>query len=175
LKILPTSLEGVLLLESEPIEDGRGYFCRLFSTSGFARQGLRSDLTEISSSFNRSRGTLRGMHYQTVPYEEVKLVRVFRGAVYDAVVDLRPSSPTYRHWEAFEINEDNHRALYIPGGFAHGFLTLCDDTLIVYQISDTFSPAHSAGFRWNDPEVRIQWPFVPEILSERDATWPDLT
>ena len=135
--------------------------------------GLEGNLSETSVSFNKMRGTLRGIHYQYSPDEEAKLVRVTMGAAFDVAVDLRQESPTYLKWYGVELSVQNHLALYIPKGFAHGFITLEDSTEVLYQITDTYNPERTTGFAWNDPEVAIAWPIAPAVISEKDQSLPN--
>jgi len=172
-----TALPGAFIVEPERLEDERGFFARTWSADELRSRGLNPRLVECSLSFNRRKGTLRGMHYQTRPYEEAKLVRCTLGAIYDVVVDLRPSSPTFKKWIAAELTADNRRMLYVPEGVAHGFQTLVDDSEVFYQISQGYSPAHARGVRWNDPAFGIVWPDSggEPIMTERDRTYPDFT
>jgi len=165
-------IPGVFQVDVEPRRDERGSFARLFSQKEFQAQGLESRLSEISISSNTRRGTLRGMHFQRDPHGEIKLVRVVRGAIFDVVVDLRRNSPTFCNWHGAELSCDNGHALYIPRGCAHGFLTLTDKTDVLYQITDTFDSASASGYAWNDPAFAIEWPFRPQVISERDLSWP---
>ncbi len=170
----PTQLAGVWLVDQDRRGDDRGWFARTWCAEEFARHGLNPKLTQCSASFNARRGTLRGMHYQIAPYEEAKLVRCVRGAMFDVALDLRPTSPTFRQWVGVELTPDNGRALYVPEGCAHGFQTLADDTEILYQISDPWQPGSARGVRWNDPAFGIAWPLAAEaILNDRDRTLPD--
>ncbi|MHC5009543.1 MAG: dTDP-4-dehydrorhamnose 3,5-epimerase [Planctomycetota bacterium] len=169
-----TAVEGVFVVELEPIEDDRGFFARTWCREAFAARGLNPDLAQCSISFNRRRGTLRGMHYQAAPHEEAKLVRVTRGALFDVALDLRPTSPSFRRWTGVELSAENRRMLYLPEGVAHGFQTLEDATEVLYQISVPFHAASARGVRWDDPAFRITWPEATDrILSERDASYPD--
>lgn len=170
-----TPLSGAFIVSMELSYDERGGFGRSFSSREVRQLGLEPDLTESSISINLRAGTLRGMHYQQSPHGEAKLVRVTRGAAFDVAVDIRPASPTYRNWFGVELTEQNHLAFYIPKGFAHGFVTLEDDTEIFYQITDTFSPEHAKGFAWNDPEIAISWPITPAMMSERDRSLANFT
>lgn len=167
-------LPGVFVIAADAQSDVRGSFSRIFSSRSFSGQGLDSTLTEVSISSNTKRGTLRGMHFQFPPHAEAKLVRVVCGSVFDVAVDLRPESPTRLRWFGLELSRANRRAVYIPKGFAHGFLTLSDDTDVLYHITDTYHPDASSGFAWNDPSVGIAWPFDPVILSIRDRELPHL-
>jgi len=168
-----TTLPGAFVIDIAPIEDERGFFARTWAPEEFERRGLDPAVVQCNASWNRKRGTLRGMHFQTEPFGEVKIVRCTHGALLDVIVDLRRSSPTYCQWTSVELAAANHRALYIPQGFAHGYITLTDDVEAYYHVSAPFSPAHAAGVRWNDPAFNITWPFVPAVISEKDRTWPD--
>jgi len=170
---LPTPLEGAVLIELERHRDERGHFARTFCSEEFARRGLSAEIAQCSVSLNRRRGTLRGMHYQIAPHQEAKLVRCGRGRLLDVIVDLRAGTPGYRRWHAVELSADNARMIYVPEGFAHGFLTLADDTEVVYQISRPYHPESARGFRWNDPSIGIQWPETVRVISERDRNYPD--
>jgi dTDP-4-dehydrorhamnose 3,5-epimerase len=168
-----TPLAGAYVIEPEPFADARGLFVRTWCAEEFARHGLSTRIVQTSLSYNDRRGTLRGMHYQVPPLAEVKLVRCVRGALYDVIADLRPSSPTFLRHFAVTLTADDRRALYIPEGFAHGFQTLEDGTEVAYQMSEAYSPAHGRGIRWNDAAVGIDWPIAQPILNERDASYPD--
>ncbi len=168
MKFRPTAIAGAFRVELEPHTDDRGFFARSFCAEEFRRAGLNDRLVQCSVSFNRRRGTLRGMHYQAAPFEEAKLVRCTRGKIYDVILDLRPQSPTYRKWEAFELSDDGRDALYIPEGVAHGFQTLTDDAEVFYQISQVFDPASARTVRWDDPALGIAWPIPDPILSDKD-------
>jgi dTDP-4-dehydrorhamnose 3,5-epimerase len=162
-------LAGAFLIGLEPERDERGFFARSWSRAEFARHGLDGDLSVTAISFNHRRGTLRGLHYQIKPFEEAKLVRCTAGAIYDVIVDLRPSSPTYRRWVAYELSAENRHLLFAPQGFAHGFQTLVDDTEVLYQMTATYSPAHARGIPWDDAGLAIEWPATPKrIISMRD-------
>ena len=175
MKFVATPLAGVWLVAPEPIADERGLFARTFCAREFAAQGLDPRLVQCSTSFNRRKGTLRGLHYQVPPHAEAKLVRVTRGAIFDVAVDLRPGSPTRHRWHGVELSADNRLGLYIPEGCAHGFQTLCDDTEVLYQMSAFHAPDAARGVRWDDPALAIRWP-DPEhpILSERDRGLPQV-
>lgn len=169
----PTRLAGLWLVEIEPRADERGHFARTWCAREFAAHGLDTRLAQASLSFNRRRGTVRGMHFQRPPHAEVKLVRCTRGAIRDVALDLRPDSPTHGRWQGFDLTAANGAALYIPEGFAHGFQTLEPDTEVFYQISEFYAPAASDGVRWDDPAFDIAWPLPVSCLSPRDAAWPD--
>jgi dTDP-4-dehydrorhamnose 3,5-epimerase len=169
----PVSLAGAWLVALEPHEDERGFFARVWCAREFADHGLDARLVQASMSLTLRRGTLRGMHWQAAPHEEVKLVRCVRGAIHDVILDLRPGSPTYLQHVSAELTAANRLALYIPRGFAHGFQTLEDDTEVFYQMSDFYEPAAARGARWNDPAFGIAWPVTAPILHPRDAGYPD--
>jgi dTDP-4-dehydrorhamnose 3,5-epimerase len=161
------------VVEIEPIADERGFFARTWCRDEFQALGLSIVVEQNSISFNRKKGTLRGMHYQASPNEEVKLVRCTRGAIYDVILDLRPDSCTFCRWFAVELTADNAKAVYVPAGFAHGFQTLCDQSEVSYQISATYRPEMARGVRWDDPAFQIDWPIPSPILSARDHSFPD--
>lgn len=173
MKLRPTNVQGVLLIEPEPDYDERGYFARLFSTGELMAVGFDTRVALCAISQNISRGTLRGMHFQVAPHEEAKIVRCIRGAIYDVAVDLRVSSETYRAWTGHILTADNELSLAIPPGCAHGFLTLTDDARVYYQISAPYTPSAARGLRWNDPGLAIGWPSEPLVISERDRTFSD--
>jgi dTDP-4-dehydrorhamnose 3,5-epimerase len=173
MRFLPTRLEGAFLVELEPHADERGSFARLWDGALFAERGLEPALAQASLSSNPRAGTLRGLHFQTPPYEEAKLVQCVRGAIFDVIVDLRTGSPSYLRWEGFELGRGSLRQLYIPKGFAHGFVTLADEAEILYFISAPYVPTAASGLRWNDPALGIRWPVEPRVISARDAGWPD--
>jgi len=172
-RIAATELRDAKLVELERIADDRGFFARSFCTREFEAAGLDSCVAQCNVSYNLRRGTLRGMHFQRAPHAEAKLVRCTRGAIYDVIVDLRTDSPTFRRWLAVELTADNHCALYVPRGFAHGFQTLADDCEVFYQMSEFYVPDAAAGVRWNDPAFKIAWPIADPILSPRDTAYPD--
>lgn len=166
-----TKLKGAYIIELQPIEDERGFFARTFCQKEFVANGLNPKLVQCSISYNKRKGTLRGMHYQVAPMAEAKLVRCTRGAIYDVIIDLRHESPTYCEWIAAELNVDNHRMIYIPAGFAHGFQTLMDDTEVFYQMSEFYAPECARGVRWDDPAFGIVWPDDKSIISEKDMNY----
>jgi dTDP-4-dehydrorhamnose 3,5-epimerase len=168
-----TKLKGAFVIELEPIQDERGFFATSWSQKEFAARGLESRLVECNISFNRKKGTLRGMHYQQSPHGQVKLVRCIRGAILDVIIDLRPDSETFKQWINAELTAENHLALYVPKDFAHGFQTLSDDSEIFYQTSAPFVPGSGRGVRWNDPAFAIAWPDNIRIMNSRDAQYPD--
>jgi len=168
-----TSLKGAFVIEPERVEDERGFFARTYCRDSFLSHGLNPNLAQCNISFNRRKGTLRGMHFQIKPHEESKLVRVTRGAVYDVIIDLRSGSPTFRKWVAVELSADNRSLLYIPEGFAHGFQTLQDETEVFYQMSEFYHPQSARGVRWDDPAFGIEWPIYEKIISKKDRQYPD--
>lgn len=170
-----TVLQGAYIVELERLEDERGFFARSWCQREFEARGLNPRLVQCNISFNKKKGTLRGMHYQMAPHEEAKLVRCSMGSIYDVIVDLRQGSPTYARHVGVVLSAENRRMVYIPEGFAHGFLTLEDDAEIFYQMSDVFTPDHAHGFRWNDPVFNIRWPEQPEMISMRDQQYPDFS
>ena len=168
-----TKLNGVWLVQLEPVCDNRGFFARTFCVEEFAAHGLETNYQQHSLSFSARRGTLRGMHFQREPYSEVKLVRCVKGAIWDAIIDIRATSPTYHQWEAFELSDHNRNQLYIPKGFAHGFQTLTDDVEVSYLISEPYVPEAADGLRYNDPSFDIAWPMSITVISNKDLDWPD--
>jgi len=172
-RFLAAGLPGVFRVEMDRLEDERGYFARSWCVREAEAHGLNPRLVQCNVSFNRRRGTLRGLHFQAAPRQEVKLVRCTRGVIADVIVDLRPESPTYKKWEAFQLSDQNGTALYVPEGFAHGFQTLADDTEVHYQMSEFHSEELAGGVRWNDPAFSIIWPLPNPILSPKDAAYAD--
>lgn len=175
MRFTETEIAGVVVVDVDPYADERGFFARLHCPEEFAEAGYPFEPAQTSISHNARAGTLRGLHHQPAPHAEVKLVRCVRGRIFDVAVDLRPESPTHRRWTSAELSARNGRSLLIPEGVAHGFLTLEPDTDVLYQISPTFRPGHEAGVRWDDPAFGIAWPAPPQVISERDAGYPDYT
>ena len=174
MKFQETKLDGAYIVEMEPIGDQRGFFARAWCSREFEAQGLIAQFVQANLTYSPKRGTVRGLHYQIAPHQEVKLVRCTRGATYDVIVDLRPGSPTYTNWLAVELTADNHKMIYIPAGFAHGYQILIDDTEVFYQVGQFYAPEYERGARWNDPAFGIEWPInSPLILSDKDKNWPD--
>lgn len=169
-----TPLAGVVIVDIEPIADDRGHFARWYCAEEFARQGLEPLAAQGAVSRNLKRGTLRGLHFIEAYQGEAKLVRCIAGAIFDVAVDLRPGSPTFKRWTGVELNADRQRALYIPRGCAHGFITLTDGADVAYQFSEPHRPGIENGIHWSDPEIGVDWPFMPEIISERDRALPFL-
>lgn len=165
-------IAGVYLIEPERSVDERGFFARTWCRQEFAERGLDTSLVQCGCAYNRQRGTLRGMHFQAAPYEETKLVRCTRGAIYDVVLDLRADSATFGRWHAVELTAENRHELHVPHGVAHGYLTLSDDCEVFYQISTAHQPTAARGVRWDDPAFGIEWPEQPSLISDRDANFP---
>jgi len=167
-----TPLAGAFVLEPELVQDERGFFARTWSRDEFTARGLDPEIAQCSVSYNHRRGTLRGLHFQAAPHEEVKLVRCVRGALWDVIVDVRPGSPTRGRFFGLALSAAARNALYIPKGMAHGFVTLEDETEVFYQISAPYSPEHARGYRWDDPTFAIPWPEPVAVISERDRNLP---
>jgi dTDP-4-dehydrorhamnose 3,5-epimerase len=168
----PLEVAGAYLTELDRKIDDRGFFSRTFCEEEFERHGLTTRFPQANLSHNSARGTLRGMHYAVSPSRESKLVRCMTGAIYDVLLDVRPDSPTFRKWTALELSRENGRAVFIPAGVAHGFLTLLTDTDVLYQMGDLYQPDTARGLRWNDEAFGVVWPFEPSVISERDASYP---
>lgn len=163
-----TKLKGAYVIDISPIADERGFFSRLYCKTEFEKQGLNTHMVQANLSRNHKKGTLRGLHLQSAPFEETKLVRCTRGSIYDVIVDLRPASETFKQWIGLELTAGNYRMLYVPEGFAHGFITLEDDTEVSYQVTEFYTPLTEQGCRWDDPSFHIEWPLKPEVISEKD-------
>lgn len=173
MRFTETAVLGAFVIEIEPRTDARGFFARTWCQREFEAMGLTTRIVQVNVSFNALKGTLRGMHYQDAPHQEAKVVSCIRGALHDVALDLRPQSPTYLRWTAIELTPDNHKALYIPEGCAHGFQTLADDTEVHYLMSEFYAPTHARGVRYDDPIFNIRWPLPPANLSDADRRWPD--
>lgn len=169
----PTSLTGAYLIDLQKVEDERGFFARSWCVQEFAGHGLDIRLVQCNISFNKRQGTVRGMHYQMAPFAETKLVRCSRGAIYDVIIDLRPTSPTFLQWLGVTLSAENRTMLYVPQGFAHGFQTLADNTEVTYQMSEFYAPTYARGLRWNDPKVKVEWPLEITVMSMKDQCYPD--
>ena len=172
MKFSKTSLPGVWLVELELREDERGFLARTFCENEFADHGLNTRWPQCNLTLTKKRGMLRGMHFQAEPKPEIKLIRCAVGAIFDVLVDVRRDSPTFGRWEGFELTDENRRTLYVPGGIAHGFQCLTDNSEVFYQMSEFYFPELARGIRWNDPRVGIQWPLPDPVLSERDRKLP---
>ncbi len=175
MRVTETPLMGAYLINLEPRQDDRGFFARLYCRDEFAQKGLRSEFVQINTAFSLKRGTLRGMHYQLPPASEIKVVRCLRGSIVDAIVDLRPQSPTFLQSFSAELTDENRTMLYVPEGFAHGYLTTSDNAEVLYLASAFYAPELERGLRFNDPAIRIDWPLVPSIISAKDMSHPDFS
>jgi dTDP-4-dehydrorhamnose 3,5-epimerase len=173
MKFIQTPLQNAFIIEPELLEDERGFFSRTFCRKEFEAFGLNPKMVQCNISFNKKKGTLRGMHYQESPYQEAKLVRCTMGGIYDVILDIRPDSATFKRWFVVELTSENHRMIYIPEGFAHGFQTLYDNTEVFYQMSEFYHSEYSSGIRWDDPTFEIEWPHGERIISEKDLQYPD--
>ena len=168
-----TKLKGAYIIEPERLKDERGFFARTWCQQEFQEHEINPKIVQCNISFNLKKGTLRGMHYQAAPYEEAKLVRCTMGIIYDVIVDLRPDSETFKQWMSVELSAENRKMLYIPENFAHGFLTLMNNTEVFYQMSEFYMPEYARAVRWNDPAFAIHWPDNVAVISERDQQYPD--
>lgn len=167
-----TKLKGAYVIDIEPHKDHRGFFARTWCKNEFEIKSLNSDLVQCNLSYNINKGTIRGMHYQSAPYEEAKLVRCIKGSVYDVIIDLRPKSATFLQWIGVELTQKNYKMLYVPEGFAHGFQTLENNTEVFYQVSQNYSPDYEKGVRWDDPTFGIEWPIMDKlIISDKDKNF----
>lgn len=176
MRIIETPLKGAFVIEPDVYPDERGFFARLWSAAEFSPYGMETQFVESNFSFNKKAGTLRGMHYQAGAQGQAKLVRCTRGGIFDVGIDLRPQSNTFKLWFGFELTVENHRMLYVPGDFAHGFQTLTDNTEVFYQVSTPYAPDSTRGVRWDDPAFGIEWPHVPErVIIQRDRDYADFS
>jgi dTDP-4-dehydrorhamnose 3,5-epimerase len=173
MKFNSTDIDGLYYVDIDRLKDERGFFGRAFCRQEFDEIGLDSEVCQANISYNQRAGTLRGMHYQKPPYQESKFIRCIRGSIYDVVIDLRKNSPTYCHSFGIELNDENRTALFVPKDFAHGFVTLTDDTEVIYMVSQSYVPNAEEGIRWDDPVFAIDWPINPSLVSSKDAQWPD--
>jgi dTDP-4-dehydrorhamnose 3,5-epimerase len=170
-----TKITGAFIIDIEPHADERGFFSRSFCRHEFEAHGLSPIVAQCNISLNHKRGTIRGMHFQTAPHEEAKLVRCTRGEIFDVVVDLRPASPTHTQWVGVRLDDRNHRMLYVPAGCGHGFQSLTDDAEVTYQVSEFFAPTAASGYRYDDPAFGITWPLPLSVISQADSSWPPYT
>ncbi len=168
-----TKLKGAFVLEIKKIEDDRGFFGRSWCKNEMEEHGLNGEIVQANTSFSHRKGTLRGMHFQVPPYEEAKIIRCVRGAMYDVIIDLRPGSPTFRQWVGVELSQDNYKLFYVPEGFAHSFITLTDDVEVYYNVTAFYTPGAERGIRWNDKAFNIKWPIEPVVISTKDRDHPD--
>ncbi|MCW9706755.1 dTDP-4-dehydrorhamnose 3,5-epimerase [Fodinibius salsisoli] len=167
-----TDLEDAYIIELERLGDSRGFFARAFCENEFANHGIDFSIVQANTSYSAKKHTLRGMHYQDKPYQEAKLIKCTKGAIFDVIIDMRMDSPTFKQWEGIELSEQNRKMLYVPEGFAHGFMTLEDETEVYYPVTQSYTPGAEKGIRWDDPAFNIQWPAPAEIVSEKDESWP---
>lgn len=172
MKFLETKLEGAYIITPEPFVDGRGSFARVFCKNEFSAIGHKNEFVQINHSVNKLKGTFRGIHYQLPPFSEVKLIRCISGSVYDIIVDIRFGSPTFLEHIGIEISEENMKMMYVPAGFAHGFITLEDDSQLIYHHTAYYEPGHEAGLRFNDPLLQIELPITPVVITEKDNNHP---
>ena len=170
MKFYETELKGAYIIELEKFEDERGFFTRVWDKKIMQDQGLKSDLVQMSFSFSKKKGTLRGMHFQEEPFREVKIVKCIQGKIFDVIIDLRVESRTYKKWIGIELSADKQKMIYVPEGFAHGFQTLEENTHVLYQMSNWFSPEHEKGIRWDDKDFNIKWPITDLIISKKDLS-----
>jgi dTDP-4-dehydrorhamnose 3,5-epimerase len=174
-KFIETKLKGAYILELEKRGDERGFFARTWCQHEFQEHGLVAEVVQQNTSVSKFKGTLRGMHFQIAPHQETKLIRCTKGALYDVIIDLRPDSETYKQWIGVELTEENYKMLFVPKDFAHGFITLLDDTEATYLVSTFYAPEAESGIRYNDPAFGIQWPVPVTTISDKDNSWPDFT
>ena len=172
MRFTASRIPGAWVIDIEPIHDPRGFFAMTWVPDEFRKHGIAPDLAQCNLAYNHKRGTLRGMHFQTAPHAQAKIVRATRGALLDVIVDLRPESPAYCAWDAVELTDQNRRMLYMPEGIAHGYLTLTDDVEAYYHASTPWAPQAESGVRWDDPAFAIAWPFPPTVISQKDENWP---
>ena len=173
LKFKETKLSGAFVISVEKREDPRGFFGRAWCLREFEGQGIVKNFVQANISSNHWMGTLRGMHYQIHPYQEVKLIRCTRGAIYDVIIDLRPKSPTYKEWTGVRLTAESHEMLYVPEGFGHGFQTLKDDTEVFYEVTQYYNSEAERGVRYDDPSFNICWPTRVQVISDKDKNWPN--
>ena len=174
MNVIETTLAGVLILEPKVFGDARGWFMESWSKKKMEDAGIFVDFVQDNHSFSAEKGTLRGLHYQLNPMAQAKLLRASRGTIFDVAVDIRRGSPTYAKWVGIELSAENHRQLFIPRGFAHGFITLTNDVEVLYKADNLYAPEYDGNIRWDDPEIGIKWPIAPVVLSEKDAAAPAL-
>jgi dTDP-4-dehydrorhamnose 3,5-epimerase len=174
MKFTKTPLNSAYLIDVQKREDERGFFSRVFCKNEFEELGLEPNFVQVNNSLSVEKGTLRGLHYQLPPKEEVKVVRCIRGSIFDVIVDIRKNSPTFGKWFGAELSGENRRMMYVPKGFAHGFLSLTPNSELVYFVSEFYSPEHERGVRWDDPSLKIEWPGKPNVISDKDSNFPNL-
>lgn len=175
MKFTKIKLLDAYIIELNPMEDERGFFARSFCQNEYRKQGIDFFAVQCNISFNKKKGTLRGMHFQENPHEESKVVSCIQGSLFDVIIDLRPESPTYCQWESFELSAQNRKQLFVPRGFAHGFQTLEDNTVVYYQMGEFYQSDASSGVRWDDSHFKINWPIESKIISDRDLSYEDFS
>lgn len=173
MKFIPTKIHDSFIVEIEKNEDERGFFARTYDVNEFEKHGLNSKIVQCNINYTKKKGTVKGLHYQKSPFEEVKLIRCTRGSVFSVVVDLRPNSPTYKQSESIILSENEYCWRYIPEMCANGIQTLEDNTDLIYQVSEFYTPDSEDGLRWNDPSFQIEWPLPPKFISKKDQSWPN--
>jgi dTDP-4-dehydrorhamnose 3,5-epimerase len=174
MEFLQTKLEGSFVIQPIKIKDKRGFYCRVCDSNLSKKSGLQDKFIQSNLVSTKKRGTLRGLHYQKHPFQEIKVTRCIKGSIFVVIVDLRKKSSTYLKWYGTKLSKENNKSLYVPKNFAHGYITLEDETDIFYQSSNTYSPKHESGISWNDPKIKIKWPIKPIIISKKDSSWKDI-
>ena len=174
MEFLKTKLDGSFVIQPTKIKDKRGFYCRIWDSDISKKWGLQDKFIQSNIVSTKKKGTLRGLHYQKYPFQEIKLTRCIKGSIFVVIVDLREKSSTYLDWYGIKLSEKNNKSLYVPKNFAHGYITLENETDIFYQSSNTYSPEYEAGISWNDPKIEIKWPIKPKIISEKDSSWQDI-
>ena len=174
MKFLKTKLDELLIVQPTKIEDKRGFYCRVWDSNISKKFGLQDKFLQTNLVSTKKKGTLRGLHYQKYPFQEIKLTRCIKGSIFVVIVDLRKKSSTYLKWYGIKLSKKNNKSLYVPKNFAHGYITLENETDIFYQSSNNYSPEYEAGISWNDPKIEIKWPIKPKIISEKDLSWQDV-
>ncbi len=174
MEFIKTTLKDAYLIKPQVFGDNRGFFLESYSKKKFEKEGIDAEFVQDNHSKSEKKGTLRGLHFQAPPYTQAKLIRVVKGKILDVIVDLRRDSETFGQWEAFEISAENFQMLFVPRGFAHGFMTIEDNTEVLYKADNFYEPSHEGGIAWNDSDLKINWPLENPILSERDSKWPNL-
>ncbi len=170
-----TKLKGAFVVELKLIEDDRGFFARAWCNNELEAQGLNANLVQANTAYSKTKGTLRGIHFQKEPHQEAKLVKCIHGAIFDVIVDIRPSSATFGQWFGIELSAKNRKMLYVPEGFGHAYLTLQDDAEVYYSVTQFYHPEAEGGIKWNDPDIGIEWPIEPTVISDKDQALPNLS
>lgn len=172
MKFMKTKFDGLLLVEVDQFDDGRGYLAKFFDKETITKNEINFNLTQVKYTYTKTKGTIRGMHFQSKPYEEVKIVHCIKGRIYEVAIDLRKKSKTYRKWFGMEFSENEKKSLFVPKGFAHGYQSLTDNCEVLYMMSGRFSKPHNVGYRWDDPNLNIIWPLKPTVIADKDNNWP---